>query len=215
MSNDDWPPDAAGEENFPEDELGFDEVPNEAREMIDKSQRNMAQIEQQLMEEIAEIKERAEKEIAALQRRARQKLRVQRLQLMDQLKPMMEAFAGKGKLDEALALRDQIRKLRADCLDVRKDPGNLLTYNAHIGRTFLFDVAGNLNGPVWGTDIYTADSNLATAAVHAGALNPGERAYVRVTVVDMTGMPIEGSQRNGVLTHPWGPYPFGYRVERA
>jgi hypothetical protein len=65
------------------------------------------------------------------------------------------------------------------------------------------------------TDIYTADSFLATAAVHAGALEAGEEVVVRVSVVNMADVAVKGSFRNGVMTRDWGPYPIGYRVTRA
>ena len=68
---------------------------------------------------------------------------------------------------------------------------------------------------MWGTDLYTADSYLATAAVHAGAVEVGEEAVVRVSLVNMANVPVKGSLRHGVMTGDWGPYPVGYRVTRA
>ena len=74
------------------------------------------------------------------------------------------------------------------------------------GKTYKFKCpAGGKEGSVWGTDIYTIDSSICTAAVHAGKfaletggpvtieLRPGESAY-------------KGSTRNGITTNDYGPY---------
>src|SRR5262249_30076731 len=63
------------------------------------------------------------------------------------------------------------------------DPGALVTFRAEVGKSFLFEVTGSNAGSVWGTDIYTDDSSLATAAVHAGVLTPGQKAIVKVTIL--------------------------------
>jgi hypothetical protein len=84
-----------------------------------------------------------------------------------------------------------------------------------VGKSFHFRVTGECHGPVWGTDIYTSDSHLATAAVHAGAVESGEEGVVRVSVVDMSREKVQGSFRNGVMTHDWGTYNVGYKVVRA
>ena len=38
----------------------------------------------------------------------------------------------------------------------------------HIGKTYIFRVTGVGQGLLWGTGVYTLDSTLAVAAVHAG-----------------------------------------------
>lgn len=71
-----------------------------------------------------------------------------------------------------------------------------------IGQSFPFEVTGNLHGPLWGTDIYTSDSNLGTACVHAGLLKVGENGVVKVTIVDP--LPVfNGSLRNGIQSEVW------------
>ena len=47
------------------------------------------------------------------------------------------------------------------------------------------------------------------------ALQDGERGVVRVTIVDMSQMRIEGSVRNGVRSNPWDQYDIGFRVARG
>ncbi|MEW5850164.1 MAG: LCCL domain-containing protein [Myxococcota bacterium] len=64
---------------------------------------------------------------------------------------------------------------------------------------------------VWGTDIYTDDSEICTAAVHAGAIThasggvvtyemrPGQSSY-------------QGSTRNGITSLPYGSWPASYVI---
>lgn len=93
------------------------------------------------------------------------------------------------------------------------DPGNLTGYRDRVGQTFLFQVTGTTSGTVWGTDIYTDDSALAVAAVHAGILRPGQSGAVRVTIVPGQGS-YTGTSRNGVTTSNYGAWHGSYRVER-
>ena len=82
------------------------------------------------------------------------------------------------------------------------------------GTTYYFRVTGTTDGSVWGTDVYTGDSSLAIAAVHAGAVTPGETAVVRVTVVRPLNS-YQGSVRNGVASHDYERYGTAYRVDRV
>lgn len=81
------------------------------------------------------------------------------------------------------------------------------------GTTFYFRVTGAADGSVWGTDVYTGDSALASAAVHAGSVAAGETAVVRVTVMPPPPR-FQGSVRHGVSSHDYGRFGSAYRVER-
>jgi len=70
---------------------------------------------------------------------------------------------------------------------------------------------GAVIGTIWGTDIYTTDSQLAMAAVHAGAIKAGETGIVRVKIVRAPPI-FTASRRNGVLSQPFGRYPAAYQV---
>jgi serine/threonine protein kinase len=94
------------------------------------------------------------------------------------------------------------------------DPGYLIGYRGETGRSYLFEVVGATDlGSIYGTDVYTDDSHLAVAAVHAGILRPGERGTVRVTILE--GKPsYRGSKRNGVTSRNWEtPWDGSYRIE--
>jgi outer membrane protein OmpA-like peptidoglycan-associated protein len=68
---------------------------------------------------------------------------------------------------------------------------------------------GASRGAVWGSDAYTADSNLCTAALHAGAIG---RRGGEVTLRMLPGLPrYPGTSRNGVTTQNFGPYAASYR----
>jgi len=143
-------------------------------------------------------------------------VRTRQRSLLEALKPLQDQCAREGKLDEALAILERVRGLKANLLQAQPDPGSLAGMeHPKPGTSQLFDVTGSTDGAVWGTDVYTSDSSLATAAVHAGVLRPGERSVVRVTFVDTLNVAFVGSDRNGVESASWGPYPVGYRVQRA
>jgi hypothetical protein len=97
--------------------------------------------------------------------------------------------------------------------DIRPDRGTLAGLEDQIGRTFLFRVTGSATGQVWGTDVYTADSALATAAVHAGVLRAGETRVVRVRLLAGRSA-YRGSTRHGVTSGAWTAYPAAYTVTR-
>jgi len=73
-----------------------------------------------------------------------------------------------------------------------------------IGRTFEYDCpAEGRFGDVWGTTIYTDDSSVCTAAVHAGVIT--ERNGGTVTIIVRPGQSSYlGSLQNGVESQPYG-----------
>jgi hypothetical protein len=93
------------------------------------------------------------------------------------------------------------------------DPGNLSGFQDKLGKTFFFRVTGAQTGVIWGTDAYTADSHLATAAVHAGVLRAGQTGVVKVTIV--AGTPgYTGTMRNGVTSQSFGFYGTAFKVSK-
>ena len=61
---------------------------------------------------------------------------------------------------------------------------------------------------IWGTDVYTLDSHLAAAAVHAGIVKPGETGTVRVRIVQSPPQ-FAASFRNGVTTTAYNVFNAG------
>jgi hypothetical protein len=151
-----------------------------------------------------------------IRRKSGQKIQLKAISLIDQIKPLQAALLKEGKLDEALAIRDAIRQLRSLGINARPDPGNLVAYQDKVNQQFVFEAIGATQGPLWGSDIYTLDSSLACAAVHAGAVDAGQKGAVRVVIQDTSAMSsFDGTQRNGASSFPWGPYAVGFRVSRA
>ena len=64
---------------------------------------------------------------------------------------------------------------------------------------------------MWGTDIYSGDSTLGAAAVHAGLLNPGQTDFLKVTVVPPPDR-FPGTPRNGVTSTEYGRYQYAWRL---
>jgi hypothetical protein len=89
------------------------------------------------------------------------------------------------------------------------DPGNLYAYQMHVGKTFTFTVTGAVRGTVYGTDKYTLDSSLATAALHAGVVKLNETKNVTVRILGATNNFVS-SMRNGVTSTAWPNYPGAY-----
>ena len=73
-------------------------------------------------------------------------------------------------------------------------------------------VTGTIGGPIWGSNPYTDDSNLAAAAVHAGLIAPGETAIIQPYLVDNYPS-YPGSTANGITTSDWNGSWCGYRIK--
>lgn len=196
--------------------LTLDDLPAEARQLLAQAEADEIALRADAEERIDQIRARADRAAAEIQGKLDEEVRVLRQRLYRELKPMQEKYAKQGKLDEALAIRERARGLRGSLLQALGDPGSLSGFtNPPAGSSRLFDVTGTVEGSVWGTDTYTSDSWLATAAVHAGVLFDGERGLVRVTFVDPINVAFTGTDRNGVSSHSFGPWPVAFRVERA
>ena len=159
-------------------------------------------------QESDQIRARIEAEIAA-----------KREVLIQQLQAMQDGYTREAKLDEAVAIRDEIRKLRRSGMTVLPYPseggygyGGLITYRGQNGKVLHFEVIGSNSGSIYGTDIYTDDSDLSTAAVHAGLLKVGEKGVVKVTILPGQASH-SSSTRHGITSSPWSAYPGSYKVE--
>jgi hypothetical protein len=105
----------------------------------------------------------------------------------------------------------QIHKLLDQGLLAGDAPLNMVNLCDPIGATYYFRVTGETTGSLWGTGTYTGDSSIATAAVHAGLLKPGETGVVKVTVERPLAR-YQGSVCNGVTSHDFGTYATAYRL---
>lgn len=150
----------------------------------------------------AGIEAKAEKEIAALQTAATKKL----LALHDELDKS-------GKRAEAERVLAQLVLINTQPADILENPGNMTAHTKTVGKQLVVRVTGGNGGTVWGTEAYTADSLLASAAVHAGVVRLGERALVLVTMVPGRKT-YQGTPRNGITSNDYGEYATSYQVLR-
>lgn len=67
-------------------------------------------------------------------------------------------------------------------------------------------------GPLWGTDVYTGDSSVCRAAIHAGVIAPN--GGMALVTLEGARPAFRGSHRNGVESHDYGSYPSSFRVTR-
>ena len=144
---------------------------------------------------------------------------------VSRLQTLQDEYCRAARLDEALAVREAIRGLQREAaagevaasppaIAVRPAPDSLARLSTEIGAAHFFKVTGSSRGIAWGTDLYTLDSNLSVAAVHAGTLADGETGVVKVTIVDSPAEHV-GSHRHGITTHGWPRYRMSFRVERV
>jgi hypothetical protein len=92
-----------------------------------------------------------------------------------------------------------------DTSKVLPDPGTLKGYRDQVGNTLKFDVTGKIQGVIYGDGTFTDDSDLATAAVFAGVLAPGERAVVDVTILPGQGHYVS-ARRNNITSFEFGEW---------
>ena len=206
LLSDDLPPDA---------KAALDAADKAVADVRKKSDRDVSAIRADADRRIDAIKKQADADVAAVHAAAAKELSPLLRDLFHQLKGMQAGFLKDGRLDEALAVRNRLRALRSDLFGVKPDPGNMTDYGpTDYGKSVLFEVVGSTDGNIWGTDAYTGDSRVAVAAVHSGAVRVGERALVRVTLLDGSERVFDGSERYGVRSLDYGNYSLGFTVER-
>jgi hypothetical protein len=92
-------------------------------------------------------------------------------------------------------------------------PPTLQGVQANTGQTLVFKVTGSNEGTVWGTDVYTDDSSIGAAAVHAGILRPGETGTIMVTVQNGY-QSYAPSSRNGIDSASYGEWGRSFTMIR-
>lgn len=149
-----------------------------------------------------------DKQAAAVRARADAELKKFQEEAVAKLKVLQDASCRAARLDEALRLREEARRI----IGLRPDPGILHLTSEDIGSTMLFDVVGAAEGSLWGSEVFTGDSSLAAAAVHSGVLRPGQRGAVRVRVIGGQAS-YAGSTSNGVSSQPYDAWNVSFTVE--
>lgn len=157
----------------------------------------------------------------------------QREQLIATLRQLQDAYCRAAMLDQAIDVRDQIQTLEslrnASLPPVAEqgtfpipgmggpggiDDGAPYSLRGRNDESFYSEVTGRTTGSVWGDGVYTDDSDLATAAVHAGVLKEGETKIVKFTILPGKDS-YAASSANGVETRQWGAFSGSFRVDAA
>lgn len=164
--------------------------------------------------EAAEIVRSFELQAADVERKANERIEDAGRRAVPSLERLFEELCRQAKLDEAQRVREMIRRLTGKITEVRPDPGNIRAQTSDIGTVWYYEVVGNRSGSIYGTDFYTSDSSLASAAVHSGVLKMGEKGIVRVTI--MAGRSsYPSTTRHGITSSAYGAYTVSFKVERA
>jgi len=166
-------------------------------------------------DEVRKIVEELDAQEAHARKEVERLVRDEKRASLERLRGLQDRYTREGRLDDAVAVRDLVRKLEAELLDVQPDPGWLSGYRGRVGATFVFRVTGNpAAGTIWGSGVYTDDSPLAAVVVHAGVLGAGETGLVEVSI--LPGQARYGSSsRNGVTTNSYADWRGSYRVRKV
>lgn len=87
--------------------------------------------------------------------------------------------------------------------------------NKEVGKRFTFvcPASDGAKASVYGTDVYTSDSPVCAAAIHAGVLTPNQVGAVTI-VMGAGAKSFTGSKRNGITTRSLGPWGASYTFAR-
>ena len=125
---------------------------------------------------------------------------------MKVVQELVAYFDRRGKLS-----RRQLRRLLEQSQVASDAPTSMRGLCETVGATYYFRVTGVTEGQLWGTDIYSGDSTIGAAAVHAGLLKPGQTDVLRVTVVTPPEK-FPGTVRNGVTSTEYGRFQYAWKL---
>ncbi|MEZ5941532.1 MAG: LCCL domain-containing protein [Planctomycetaceae bacterium] len=138
--------------------------------------------------------------------------------LIQTLEELQAAYFNSGMQAEAAIVQQQILQLKQHAeVELPEPPVDEeanhtpIELRGHIGEVHVVAVTGTEEGSVWGSGIYTDDSNVGTAAVHAGILEPGESGLIAFRLLPGFEQ-YKGSTANGVKTRDYGDWHGSYQL---
>lgn len=88
---------------------------------------------------------------------------------------------------------------------------NATQFRDQIGKRVAYDCPpGGEASSVWGTDVYTDDSSVCTAAVHAGLIDFTDGGRVVIEMVEAQDS-YEGSENDDVISQDYGAWGGSFR----
>src|SRR5258708_5058385 len=144
-----------------------EELPADAKRLIEEHEKTT--------EDILNKAEEALKKAQEAKRKADDEVAERKAKLVARLEDLAKSLEKQGKLNQAKLIAEQAEEIKTGRIaGAQPDPGSVGGLRGQNGKAFLFEVTGANNGSVWGTDVYTDDWSLATAAVHARVLQAGQ-----------------------------------------
>ena len=100
-------------------------------------------------------------------------------------------------------------------INAQQSPGGAGVDRQQIGArfTFICPASDGKDATVYGTDVYTDNSPICPAAIHAGVLRSGSTGVVSI-VLGSGSESFEGTERNGVTTRSYGRWGYSYTFAR-
>ena len=100
-------------------------------------------------------------------------------------------------------------KIGESITTIPANTSNMTNYRGKSGY-FSVSITGNTSGTVWGTDIYTDDSSIGRAAMHAGLVKNGETKTLIIQMLPARSS-YSGTTRNSVNTNAYGNWGGSYQ----
>jgi hypothetical protein len=119
-----------------------------------------------------------------------------------------------GPLLEAAAQLEKLRITARELKAIEYPREGIWNPARRSGEEIIVLVRGAKGGGVWGSGTYTADSSLATAAIHAGLLTDGEWGLIRVEFANGLANYV-GTERNGVATQSYGNFQMSFVISKV
>ena len=114
--------------------------------------------------------------------------------------------------DEADSSEGSFQLLPPSIDEFANAPTNMSAFTGKYDIIFIFRVTGSKEGAIWGgkDGVYTTDSEIATAAVHAGVLKLGQTGLVRIKMLPGRSSYPEFTS-NGITSHGFDEWDGSYQ----
>jgi hypothetical protein len=120
--------------------LPANDLPPEARELIESSEKAVAAVRKKAEREVKAIQKKVREQAAEIQDKADEVVKQHQQRLLEGLQPLKESYAREGRFDEAVAVYEQIRLLKAEVArgsSLTRGPAVICRMSSRARATFL------------------------------------------------------------------------------
>ena len=167
-----------------------------------------------LPKDAAQVLEKLDEELAIIESDVKAKIKTSKANAIPQLRVLLDVSSKSGNLPVATHAREAIQYLEQGYLHPTKINYSLMELRPAIGNVYFVEATCRVVGTLYGTDYFTSDSSIPSAAIHLGLAKSGETVILKLTVLPAQAS-FEGSTRNGVTSSSYGPYSMAFKLERA